>query len=345
MSENLVVDFIKCHGAGNDFMVIDETQKECVPDPLKATFSILVADRQHGIGSDGTIFVSSFDPNRPIMRFFNPDGSIAEMSGNGIRCASRVCYEGSYKNQSPLIFNTLGGWFKTENFVSPEHNVPFVTVTIDALSTNPTHILKDQSTTPFIAKPIAAAGMNWLGTLISVGNPHLIVTVDDLRSIDLVTAGHALEHHPMFLNRANVSFVQVLEAGKILVQTHERGVGLTLSCGTGMTASVIAHVLNGAVHNHAPVEVHTAGGIVWVMPHVRADGISATLTGNATFIYQGTTHLNVEGETLRFVSDQRVEKRKIYAEERQDYLKLAEKSLFDRSILQGTPLASAEIPD
>ena len=338
MPKNLVVDFIKCHGAGNDFIIVDETKNESVPEHLKTNFARRVGDRKNGIGSDGIIFVSSVDERHPRMRFFNPDGSVAEMSGNGIRCASRVCFEGTYKNQSPLTFKTLGGDFKTENFFSSEHNMPLVKVTLDTISTNPENILKDRTKMPFIGQNVQVADTAWLGTIISMGNPHLIIPVDHLHSIDLIHLGDALEHHPIFLNRANISFVQVLDSAKILVQTHERGVGLTLSCGTGMTASVIAQVLNGSVHNNAPVEVHTAGGIVWVTPTVREDGIAAHLTGNATLIYKGTSHLTVEGEAIDFASDTAFEKEKTYPDEHEEYLKLVSKSLFDTSILKGTSL-------
>ena len=342
MIEHLTVHFMKCHGASNDFIIIDETKKECVPEHLKTAFAILAGDRKNGIGADGIIFVSSFDEKHPYMRFFNPDGSIAEMSGNGIRCSSRVCFEGTYKDRSPLVFETPGGRFKTENFFSPEHNMPFVRVTTDAISTNPSNIVQSQTTEPFISKKILAADAEWIGTIISIGNPHLIVSVDDLLSIDLTRVGSALEHHPIFSNRANVSFVQVLDASKILVQTHERGVGLTLSCGTGMTASVIAQVLNGSVHNNTPVEVHTAGGIAWVTPMVKDTNISAYLTGNATFIYQGKTELTIEKDVVHFTSKTVVEKEKVYLEEREEYLKLAKKSLFNRSVLKGTSLEAVD---
>ena len=345
MSASLSVDFIKCHGAGNDFIVIDETMHKVVPEAIKSQFAILVGNRKQGIGADGIIFVSSFDTDHPRMRFFNPDGSIAEMSGNGIRCASRVCFDGTtFATKNPLIFETLGGRYRTENFFSQEHNLAFVSVKTDTISTNPEKIVTNRTTTPFINQKIQVGDSAWNGTIISIGNPHLIVPVDDLHSIDLMQLGHALEHHPMFINRTNVSFVQVIDPGKILVQTHERGVGLTFSCGTGMTSSVIAQVLNGSVHNHEPVEVHTAGGIVWVTPMVSEQQIAAQLTGNATFIYQGTSQFQVDQDQVTFATETVVEKNKIYGDETEHYAKLVNKSQFDSAILKGTSLESLQLP-
>lgn len=338
MSEQRIVEIIKCHGTGNDFIILDETKAVVMPDPLKANFTRLVCNRTHGIGCDGIVFISTFDADHPRMRFFNPDGSEAEMCGNGLRCASRACFEGSYQDKNPLIFKTLGGDFKTENFISPTHQIPFVRVTTDVISTNPEQILASQTTSPFISQPFLVGKESWVGTILSIGNPHLIVPVADLSQIDLMGLGAAMENHRMFSNRANISFVQVVNRQTILVQTYERGAGLTLSCGTGMTASVIAQVLNGTVDNHQPVEVHTAGGIVWVMPQVTEKKMSAQLTGNATWIYKGKIPLILQNETVRFASQTRVEKEIVYQEEAENYAKLAQQTLFDHAILKGTSL-------
>ncbi|MBF0184459.1 MAG: diaminopimelate epimerase [Magnetococcales bacterium] len=340
MAHTLTIPFIKGHGASNDFILLDESHATLIPEPLKAAFARLVSDRQQGIGSDGTVFVSAVSPQQPRMRFFNPDGSEAEMCGNGIRCASRAAFEGSFRQIDPLLFQTLAGNFKTENFFSEAHQLHFVRVTTAPLSTNPSAILSNRSTTPFIRQRFQVEGIELTGTILSVGNPHLLVPVADLKELDLMRLGHALEHHPMFLNRANVSFVQVLDRRTILVQTHERGVGLTLSCGTGMTASVVAQVLNDGVDNQQPIAVHTAGGIVWVTPQVSADGIFAQLTGNATWIYTGRTTVTLEEESIRFADAQRVEIVQTFAEEEENFRRLAGQTLFDRTLLRGTSLES-----
>ncbi|MBF0162194.1 MAG: diaminopimelate epimerase [Magnetococcales bacterium] len=338
MSEQRTVAMLKCHGASNDFIILDECDAVLIPDALKAAFARLVSDRRGGIGADGVIFVSRFDARHPRMRFFNPDGSEAEMSGNGIRCASRACFEGGYAGQDPLVFKTPGGFFKTENFFSDTHQLPFVRLSTDAVSTNPENILASRSSAPFINQPFHVHGQQWMGTLLAIGNPHLVVPVLDLHALDLMTLGAAMEHHPMFLNRANVSFVQVVDRRTLLVQTHERGVGLTLSCGTGMTASVLAQLLNGTVDNHVPVEVHSAGGIVWVTPQVNGERVAAQLTGNATWLYRGKLFLEIDAEEIRFASPQRLEREMDYEEEGARFAQLAKQSRFDRTILKGTSL-------
>ncbi len=338
MAEQFAVEVIKCHGTGNDFFALDETEAILIPDPLKAAFARLVADRQEGAGADGILFVSAFDAQHPRMRFFNPDGSEAEMCGNGLRCAARLCFEGHYRGQDPLLFKTLGGTFRTENFFSTTHQMPFVRVTTDPVSINPDNILASRTTTPFLAQPVPVGDQSWMGTILSIGNPHLIVPVADLHNVALMELGHALECHPLFPRRTNVSFVQGVDRHTLLVQTYERGVGLTLSCGTGMTASVVAQVLNGTVQNQEPVAVHTAGGIAWVTPRVTEEGISAQLTGNATWVYRGKIPLIIRDDTIHFASETLVDKEYVYEEEARHYGQLAEQTLFDPAILRGTSL-------
>ncbi|HIJ82716.1 MAG: Diaminopimelate epimerase [Magnetococcales bacterium] len=338
MSEFFSVDFFKCHGAGNDFMVVDETRSIQVPDAFKPAFARLTGVRGGGIGSDGIIFVSKHDEDHPRMQFFNPDGSEAEMSGNGLRCASRVAHEGYYAGRSPLIFVTRGGRFATFHFYSEEHRLPFIRIQVGRVETNPEKVLASRSTSPFIAQPFQVMGESLVGTILSIGNPHMIITVDRLHTIDFNRLGPALEHHPMFANRANISFVEVLDEKRILVQTHERGVGLTLSCGTGMTASVVAQVLNGYVANDSDIEVHTAGGLVWVHPQVTRDAITAQLTGNATHVYRATTQVSTQGAAMVFAAGEPMTKTHIFTEETVIYDHFARQSLFDTSILTGTSI-------
>lgn len=338
MSDSFTVSFVKCHGAGNDFIVVDETKTKEVADAHKPAFARLTGARGGGIGSDGIIFVSVHDADHPRMRFFNPDGSEAEMSGNGLRCASRVAWDGHFAKRVPLIFVTKGGYYPTINFFSQEHGLSFVRIHVGKVATNPEQVLANHSTSPFIAQPVRVNGMTLVGTILSIGNPHMIITVKRLQDIDLNRLGPALEHHPMFANRANISFVEVLDNNKILVQTHERGVGPTLSCGTGMTASVVAHVLSGHLANDTAIEVHTAGGLAWVHPLVTQDSITAELTGNATYVYRATTQMQKKGDSLVFSSSQPMVKTHVFTEESSAYDTFACQSLFDVSMLSGTTL-------
>ncbi|WP_193771253.1 diaminopimelate epimerase [Candidatus Magnetaquicoccus inordinatus] len=340
MPHTVTLPIIKGHGARNDFIIIDECRERLIAENLKGPCARLLCDRRHGIGSDGLVYLSAATPEQPRMRFFNPDGSEAEMCGNGIRCAARAAYEGYFAARDPLLFHTLGGLFTTENYFSQEHQLHFVRVHTAPLSSNPSHILSNHRTTPFINQPLELPGEKLTGTILSVGNPHLIVPVTDLKAVDLQRLGPALEHHPMFSNRANISFVQIIDRRTLLVQTHERGAGLTLSCGTGMTASVVAQVLNNTVDNQQPIAVHTAGGVVWVTPQVSEESLLAQLTGNATWICSGQTTVHCTEESIHFVGTEKMVIEKNYLQEEEQFSRLAQQSLFERSILRGTTLES-----
>ncbi|MBF0096688.1 MAG: diaminopimelate epimerase [Magnetococcales bacterium] len=336
----ITLPLIKGHGTRNDFIILDECRGERIPEAFKGACTRLLCDRQGGIGADGVVYLSAVTPQQPRMRFFNPDGSEAEMCGNGIRCAARAAFAGDFAGIDPLLFHTLGGIFKTENFYSSEHQLHFVRVSTAPLSTNPSQILRSGSSTPFLNQSVLVGEQSIIGTILSVGNPHLIVTVPALGQVDLMGLGHALEQHPMFSNRANVSFVQIIDRRTVLVQTYERGAGLTLSCGTGMTASVVAQVLNDTVDNHQPIAVHTAGGIVWVTPHVDGQALLAQLTGNATWIYSGHSTLILDEQVIRFAGMEAVVIEKRFPEEEERFNLLEQRSLFDRALLRGTSLES-----
>jgi diaminopimelate epimerase len=338
MSQSIILPLIKGHGTRNDFIILDECRGVLIPEGIKGACTRLLCDRQQGIGADGVVYLSAVTPQQPRMRFFNPDGSEAEMCGNGIRCAARAAFAGDFAGIDPLLFHTLGGIFKTENFYSSEHRLHFVRVSTAPLSTDPSQILRSGSRVPFLNQAVQVGDQTIIGTLLSVGNPHLIVTVPDLKQVDLMGLGQALEQHSMFSNRANISFVQVMDRRTVLVQTYERGAGLTLSCGTGMTASVVAQVLNNTVDNQQPIAVHTAGGIVWVTPQVSEQALLAQLTGNATWIYAGRTSLTIEGQTIRFSGPEIVVIEQRFPEEEERFNLLEQQSLFDRTLLRGTTL-------
>lgn len=332
------VPFYKYHGSGNDFIILDETQTEIVSERLKGKLATLLGDRNTGIGSDGVIFISKFEDIHPRMRFFNPDGSEAEMSGNGIRCSSRFCFDRPFKNQPSLLFETKAGRIKTENFISEKYGLLFVKVFIENATLNPTGILVGNVGTPFVQEEITVLDEKMLATVISIGNPHCVITVKSLKGLDFNTLGPALENHPMFVNRSNISFVEVIDSDKIRVQTHERGVGLTVSCGTGMTASTLSQVLQGTLKSGHPIEVHNAGGIVWVTPHVQGQKIAAQLTGNATFMVEGEVRFKVGEDFVSLAEENPILTGKMDVSENSAFEKLKNSSLFDQEVLKGTSL-------
>lgn len=287
------VKFTKMHGCGNDFILIDD-RDDVIPEEEKGELARFLSQRNFSVGADGVLYlcrptIGSFDVR---MRVFNPDGSEAEMCGNGIRCFAKYIYEKGVLRSKILKVETLAGLILPEVEVNDEGIVTGVRV--------------------FMGKPIfdkidevfyvnAEIGEVRLTTL-SIGNPHAVLIIDTFEGLDVDRIGKAIESHKAFPNRTNVTFVVIAGNGKkvegkrkeneISVRTYERGIGETLSCGTGAVASVLAlnvvlparGVQAGGYGNIGEqVMVHTKGGDLVV--EVREEG--AYLTGPAEKVYEG----------------------------------------------------------
>ena len=242
--------FVKLHGNGNDFILIDEYSGERIPDDMKASFASVYCDRKFGIGGDGVLFLLKTD-NGIRMRLFQPDESEAEMCGNGIRCLAKYAFDAGYV-QSPCTIATMAG--------------P-VTVTME-YDEDGDFLAEVEMTPPvFESSRIPAKGKGDFHEIISgyevyavnTGVPHAVVFVKDLETIDMIKIAPQIRFSQFFPSGANVNFVQVTGGNSLEIRTWERGVeGETLSCGTGATASAaVAHHLSktGDI-----VEVETIGG-------------------------------------------------------------------------------------
>lgn len=270
------IHFTKLHGCGNDYILIDDRAAR-VPEQRKGELARRLCQRRFSVGADGMLFLgkpssTSFDVQ---MRIFNPDGSEAEMCGNGMRCFARYLYERGIVRTPRLRVETLAGLIVPEVAVGPAGTVTSVRV--------------------FMGKPVferlderfrvnEAIGEVKL-TSLHLGNPHAILIIDSFEGLDLDKVGKAIESHPAFPNRTNVDFVvrSAANSREISVRTYERGVGETLSCGTGSTASVLTLQALGQVSLHEPVVVHTLGGELLV--EVSEEG--AYLQGPAEVVYEG----------------------------------------------------------
>ena len=268
-------------GCGNDFILIDD-REERIPEEKKGGVSRFLCRRRFSVGADGVLFLcrpttSSYDVK---MRVFNADGSEAEMSGNGMRCFAKYVYERGIVRSRRMGVETLGGLIVPEVEVDEKG---FVVTSIRVFMGKPVFDKIDEAF--FVNEQIGEIKL----TSLSLGNPHAVVIVESFEGLDVDTVGKSIESHPAFPDRTNVDFVMVEEKNKISVRTYERGVGVTLSCGTGSTASVLALNELGYINTSEPVTVHTKGGDLVV--ELKEEG--AYLVGSAEEAYEGEVEVRL----------------------------------------------------
>ena len=250
---DMVIEFSKYHGLGNDFILIDNLHSS---EPIvSATEAIKMCDRHFGIGADGVIFaLPGQNGTDYTMRIYNSDGSEPEMCGNGIRCLAQFIADRTGKEQINKSFriHTLAGTISPQlegnGQVRVDMGVPQLTA-----AEIPTTLCSP--TDKVIAQPLEVAGKSWTVTCVSMGNPHCITFVDNSDDINLAQIGPQFEHHSVFPQRTNTEFIQIVRSDYMKMRVWERGAGITLACGTGACASVVAGVLNGKCDRLCTVEL------------------------------------------------------------------------------------------
>lgn len=246
-----------------------------------------------GIECDGVLFLNKHASGSYEMRMFNTDGTQAEMCGNGMRCAARLAYELYHPGG---CFTMVSGG-KLYPIAHQEPIAPGVeTFCVDiAIATCSQDFLL--SADRFVGKRIEALDSQLYFTYLNLGNPHIIALCDEIDLDRLSSLGERVKKLSMiFPNGVNVSMMKYIDDQKIFVATYERGVGLTPSCGTAMTASCTAATLLGVCRDSRKVEVRNRGGMVYCVTIFEEGGILTRLVGNATFDSKG--HLNSKGEIL-----------------------------------------------
>ncbi|MBW4426679.1 MAG: diaminopimelate epimerase [Nostoc desertorum CM1-VF14] len=249
----MAIEFTKYHGLGNDFILIDNRSSSVpVVTPEQA---IKLCDRHFGIGADGVIFALPGENGTDYtMRIFNSDGSEPEMCGNGIRCLAGFLadLEGESRNKDSYRIHTLGGVMTPQlisnGLVKVDMGLPRLLA-----SEIPTTLTPNQE--KVISQPLEVAGKTWDVTCVNMGNPHCITFVEDVAAIELETIGPKFEHHPVFPQRINTEFIQVVRRDYLKMRVWERGAGITLACGTGACASLVAGVLTEKCDRTATIEL------------------------------------------------------------------------------------------
>ncbi|MEG3969409.1 diaminopimelate epimerase [Microcoleus sp. T2B6] len=251
------IEFAKYHGLGNDFILIDNRHSsEPAITPEQA---VDLCDRHFGIGADGVIFaLPGQNDTDYTMRIFNSDGSEPEMCGNGIRCLAKFIadLDGS-EAKTQYRIHTLAGVIspelRSDGQVKVDMGVPRLLA-----AEIPTSLAASDA--KVIDVPIEVADKSWSVTCVSMGNPHCITFVEDVAAIALETVGPQFEHNKAFPQRTNTEFIQVVRSDYVKMRVWERGAGVTLACGTGACAAVVAGVLVGKCDRATAVEL--PGGVL-----------------------------------------------------------------------------------
>jgi len=275
------IDFVKMHGTGNDFIMLNR-----LDDKISISLKIAreLCDRHTGIGGDGLIFILPAENknNDYKMRIFNSDGSEAEMCGNGIRCFTHYLISENITDKKKLKIETKAGLIKPE-IIKTEGNSSLVRVNMGRPQFEPDKI-------PALIK----SNINYIHdyklnidnnifkiNCVSMGNPHTIIFTNNIKDINLNKWGKKIENHPMFPEKTNVEFVEIYDNTRIKVRVWERGAGITLACGTGACATVASGIKNNLLDKK--VTVHLPGGDLFI----DWSGDNIYMTGPARSIFKG----------------------------------------------------------
>lgn len=277
-------DYIKCHGSGNEFVMVDAVKHNLEGVDL-AEFARFICDRNGTVGADGVLLLAK-KGDMYGMRMFNPDGSEAEMCGNGIRCVAVYVYGKGLTDKKEFSIISAGKikkiWLDVdENSQTRKVNSVRVDMGQPILEAENIPVLSEKETV--VNEPIEVEGNVYFHTCVSMGNPHSVVYVDDVDNFPLERLGRHFENHPSFPKRVNTEFIQIIDRQNVKMRVWERGTGETFACGTGACATAVAGVLNGCTDKE--ITVHLLGGklkIKW-----EGNGHPVYMTGAAEFVFEG----------------------------------------------------------
>ena len=282
--------FTKMEGAGNDYIYFDcmsdttgEMQEKIIPYIEK------LSDRHFGIGGDGVVLICPSKVADARMRMYNIDGSEGKMCGNATRCIGKFLYDNGYVKNTTCTLETLSG-IKIINLKLENGKVVGATVNMGKQITNPKDIpmnldlIKDGYKDLVVAMPYVIDGKEYAITGVSMGNPHNIIFMDEnVLDLDLEKMGPKFENDPIFPERVNTEFINVIGPNELRMRVWERGSGETLACGTGSCAVGVAAILNKKVDPNKPILIHLIGGDLTI--EVKEDGVF--MTGPAAVAFTG----------------------------------------------------------
>lgn len=271
------MNFAKYHALGNDYLVFhsEDFDRDMTPRQIRK-----ICHRQYGVGADGILWTSIRPEERAFsLRIFNPDGSEAEKSGNGVRIFSRFLWDLGYINDEEVEIRTPGGAVQAAVHKHGDQ----VTVRLGKASFFSSRIPVAGPPREVIEEAIEAAGRHYRFSAVTLGNPHCVIVLPEVSRVEAIEAGPVLETDPRFPNRTNVQFVQVIDRSRIRIEIWERGAGYTLSSGTSSGAA--AAVVRKLDLCDPKIRVAMPGGEVEV--EIGPD-FEVTMTGPVASVCHGT---------------------------------------------------------
>ena len=273
----MLLRFTKMHGIGNDFVVLDLLSQRF---NLQEQHVRLIADRRFGIGCDQVLVVEA--PRQPDVdfryRIYNGDGSEVEQCGNGARCFAKFVRDKKLTGKRSIRVETASGIIELSMIEGQQ-----VAVNMGQPILRPADIPFTTEQSQRASYAIEAAGQPCEISVVSMGNPHAVMLVDDVESADIATLGPAIESHSQFPQQVNAGFMQIVSRHEINLRVYERGAGETLACGTGACAAVVSGILRGLLDQRVTAKLR--GGSLTI--EWRGEGHAVMMTGPASHVFEG----------------------------------------------------------
>lgn len=275
--------FTKMHGCGNDYIYIN-----CFDTIINSpeSLAVFLSDRHTGVGGDGIVLILPSDIADAKMRMFNLDGSEGNMCGNAIRCIAKFLYDNAFVPKRQMRIETLSG-VRELTLTITNGMVSSVKVDMGCVKLRPEEIPVKLPGDCVIARPVtigAAEPMEYIITCASMGNPHAVVFCKNVDELDLGKIGPLFENDPLFPDRVNTEFVELVGDNHLKMRVWERGSGETQACGTGACAAAVAAVLNGYCKQGADIKVQLRGGELMI----NYTDKTVYLTGDCKKVFDGT---------------------------------------------------------
>lgn len=271
--------FTKMQGIGNDYIYFN-----CIGNPIvnPEGLAVRLSDRHFGVGADGVILICDSEVADVKMRMFNADGSEGKMCGNGIRCVAKYCYDNAIVNKKQMTIETLSG-IKNVEIHTQNGVAKLITVDMGKAELAPKKVPVKLDGKSVVDRAIEIGGKEYNVTCVSMGNPHAVVFVKNVESLNVEKLGKAFEESELFPDGVNVEFVKVIDKHTLKMRVCERGSGETWACGTGACAVAVAAVLNGYCNKDEDICVKLLGGDLVV----KYTDDAVYMTGGAVKVYDG----------------------------------------------------------